>query len=124
MARGRGLRKRLRQHRGEGSGMETKASHFVIGLFVLLMVGASFFFVIWLAKVEVDKEFDYYNVYFDDGVAGLSVGGDVRYNGIPVGTVTSIILDPNDARRVQVDIEVAKETPVSQGTEASLSLQG
>jgi len=104
--------------------METKASHFVIGFFVLAMVSASFFFVVWLAKVEVDRELDYYNVFFEDGVAGLSVGGDVRYNGIPVGTVTSIILDPEDASRVQVAIEVDKGTPVSQGTEASLALQG
>jgi phospholipid/cholesterol/gamma-HCH transport system substrate-binding protein len=104
--------------------METKASHFVIGFFVLAMVSASFFFVVWLAKVEVDRELDFYNVFFEDGVAGLSVGGDVRYNGIPVGTVTSIILDPKDASRVQVAIEVDKGTPVSQGTEASLALQG
>ncbi len=104
--------------------METKASHFVIGLFVLAMVAAGFVFVIWLAKVEVDRELAYYDVFFDDGVAGLSVGGDVRYNGIPVGTVTSILLDPNDPRRVKVAIEVAVETPVRQGTEASLSLQG
>jgi len=104
--------------------METKASHFVIGLFVLIMTGAAFGFVIWLAKLEVDRELDYYTVLFDDGVAGLSVGGDVRYNGIPVGSVTSIVLDPNDSRRVKVAVEVPANTPVRQGTEARLALQG
>ncbi len=104
--------------------METKASHLFIGSFVLAVVAAGFAFVIWLAKIEVDRQLDFYSIYFDDGVAGLSVGGDVRYNGIPVGTVTSIILDPKDPSRVQVSVEVAADTPVRDGTVASLALQG
>ncbi len=104
--------------------METKASHLLIGTFVLAMVLASFAFVIWIAKVQIDREFAYYNILFEDGVAGLSVGGDVRYNGIPVGKVTTIILDPTDSRLVRVSIEVGKDTPVTKGTEATLALQG
>ena len=70
--------------------METRANHLLIGSFVLIVIGVAFGFLIWLAKVDIDREFVQYHVYFEESVAGLSVGGDVRFNGIPVGTVAEI----------------------------------
>lgn len=104
--------------------METRANHLLIGSFVLLVVAAVFGFVIWLAKIEIDREFAYYRIIFDSAVSGLSVGGDVRYNGIPVGTVTGITIDPDDPSRVDVFIEVASGTPIRTDTVASLEFQG
>ena len=50
--------------------MENRASFFLIGLFVLAGIAGLFGAAIWLAKVEIDKEFNYYDIYFDDSVAG------------------------------------------------------
>ena len=68
--------------------METRASHVVIGAFILVIVAGAFGFVLWLAKIEIDQQYAYYRVTFEEAVSGLSIGGDVRYNGIPVGVVT------------------------------------
>ena len=104
--------------------METRANHVLIGSFVLIVVIGLFGFVLWLAKIEIDQQFDHYRVVFDEAVSGLSIGGDVRYNGIPVGTVTVIKIDRNDPGRVQVMLEVARDTPVKADTVAKLELQG
>ena len=104
--------------------METRANHVVIGAFVLVVVIGLFGFVLWLAKIEIDREFAYYRVTFDEAVSGLSLGGDVRFNGIPVGTVTAIDIDPKDPGQVQVILEVGRGTPIRSDTVAKLELQG
>ena len=104
--------------------METRANHLMIGSFVLVVVLGLFGFVLWLAKIEIDQEFAYFGITFEEAVSGLSIGGDVRYNGIPVGTVTLIEIAPNDPSRVQVTLEVKRNTPVRSDTVAKLELQG
>lgn len=104
--------------------METRANHLLIGGFVLVLVAGVFGFILWLAKVEIDREFASYYVYFDSSVSGLSTASEVRYNGIPVGSVTEIIIDPVDPRRVRVTVELASTTPVREDTVASLEPQG
>ena len=104
--------------------METRANHLLIGTFVLVMVAAVFGFVVWLAKVDVDSEFASYHIFFDGSVAGLSGAGEVRYTGIPVGSVTEIVIDPDNPRRVRVEVELAGTTPVREDTDASLEPRG
>lgn len=104
--------------------METRASHLLIGSFVLLMVGAAFGFVIWLAKIEIDREFVRYDIYFEGSVSGLSPAGAVRFKGVPVGTVLDISIDPERPERVRVTVEVNATTPIKQDTVATLEMQG
>jgi phospholipid/cholesterol/gamma-HCH transport system substrate-binding protein len=104
--------------------METRANHLLIGSFVLIMVAGLFGFVIWLAKVEVDQEFAYYHIFFEGSVTGLSTAGEVRYNGIPVGSVNELVIDPTDPRRVRVMVELDTTTPVREDTVASLEPRG
>lgn len=104
--------------------MESRASYLLIGSFVLLVVAGVFGFVVWLAKIDISREFAYYDIYFDGSVAGLGLGGDVRYRGIRVGAVTAIGVDAEDPSRVKVTVELGAETPIREGDEASLQLQG
>ena len=99
--------------------METKANYLVIGIFALLGLLGSLAFLLWLAKVEVDKQFAYYDVLFDN-VSGLSDAGDVRFNGLPVGQVIGLALDDDDPSKVRVRIEIAADTPVKTDTVAIL----
>jgi phospholipid/cholesterol/gamma-HCH transport system substrate-binding protein len=104
--------------------METRANHLIVGTFALAVVGGLFFFVIWLAKVEIDREFAIYHIIFEEAVSGLSIGGDVRYNGIPVGTVTVIEIAPNDPSKVRVTAEIGGNLKIRTDTVAKLELQG
>jgi phospholipid/cholesterol/gamma-HCH transport system substrate-binding protein len=103
--------------------METRANFVLIGAFTLFGILGSLGFFLWLAKVEVDRQYAYYDVLFHD-VSGLGEAGDVRYNGLPVGQVVRLALDPDDPSKVRVRIEIGAETPVKTDTIATLELQG
>ncbi|MBP7001808.1 MlaD family protein [Amaricoccus sp.] len=103
--------------------METRANYVLIGAVTLLGVLATFAFFLWYAKISVDRRFDYYDIVFES-VTGLSQSADVRFNGITVGRVLDIGIDPTDASRVRVQIEVAAGTPIRSDTVATLQVQG
>ncbi|MEO1689427.1 MAG: MlaD family protein [Pseudomonadota bacterium] len=103
--------------------METRANYVLIGAFTLAGLLGAMGLLLWLAKVQVDRQYAYYDVLFED-VSGLGEAGDVRYNGLPVGQVVALALDPEDPSKVRVTLEVAAETPVKADTTATLQLQG
>ncbi len=104
--------------------METKTNHLVVGISVIALVGGLMAFIIWAVKADVDKDFDYYHVYFRDSVSGLSTVSQVRYRGVPIGSVTEIRIDPENVERVQVTLEVESGTPIKEDSVASVELQG
>lgn len=104
--------------------METRAHHVLIGLFTVIVVAAALLFGLWLAKASTDKAFHDYEVVFNEAVTGLSRGSPVQYNGIKVGDVIQLKLDPADPRKVLARIRLAGDTPVKQDTHAKLVLTG
>jgi phospholipid/cholesterol/gamma-HCH transport system substrate-binding protein len=104
--------------------METRAHHILIGLFTVLIVIGGLLFGIWLAKAHSEKEWNYYDVVFNEAVTGLSRGSAVQYNGIRLGDVNQLRLDPNDPRRVLARIRVTGDTPLRTDTHAKLALTG
>jgi ABC-type transport system involved in resistance to organic solvents, periplasmic component len=81
-------------------------------------------FGLWLTKSSVDDAFKDYEVIFNEAVSGLSRGSPVQYNGIKVGDVTSLRLDPKDPRRVLARVRLSGDTPVKEDTQAKLTLAG
>lgn len=104
--------------------METRANYLLVGSFVLGTVVLLFGFIIWMAKLDVDRQFHTYLIYFDGAVTGLSPASQVLYNGIPVGTVETIEIDPNNPQRVRVQVEIASSTPLKVDSIAELQMQG
>lgn len=100
--------------------METRAHHILIGFFTLLVVGAALMFALWLGKADSDKQFRTYDVVFQEAVTGLSKGSTVEFNGIKIGDVSSLRLDPQDPRRVFARVRVEAEAPVRSDTRARL----
>ena len=104
--------------------METRASFVVIGMFTISVIVGVFLFVLWLAQVEIDREFARYDVIFETPVTGLSKGGEVHYSGIKVGEVKELFLDPKNPSRVIARVQVDARTPVSTDTAATLEFWG
>ena len=104
--------------------MENKANYTLIGAFVIVFLLAGLAFILWLSGNNLDQEFDEYIVSFDAPVRGVQESAEVRFSGIKVGEVTQIRLDPNNANKVLVKIEVAEETPVDIKSYAQLEAQG
>lgn len=92
--------------------MENKAHYALIGTFVLIALFAVIAFVAWLSNAQFDQQFDEYEVSFQGGVQGMSQGTEVRFNGLKVGDVTRLRIDPNDTNAVLVDIQVETDTPI------------
>jgi len=104
--------------------METRASYTLVGAFVLVLMLGMAGFVIWLAKFDTTVRYTNYQILFTGSVAGLNVGSPVNYLGIPVGSVSSIEIDPFDPEKVRVVVQVNSTTPVKTDTVASLEQQG
>lgn len=105
--------------------METRASHVLVGVFVLSLIAAAVVFILWLGgNTGASADTHTYRVKFDGDVTGLEVGAKVRFRGIPVGTVTDIGLDKQDPEQVSVLVAVRRDTPIRTTTRASIETQG
>jgi phospholipid/cholesterol/gamma-HCH transport system substrate-binding protein len=104
--------------------METRANYVLIGLFTLAMVVAGFGFVYWFTQTGAGAERTSYRILFDGSVSGLRTGGSVLFNGIKVGEVTDLRLNPQDPRQVAAIVGVDKAVPVRADTRVGLDFQG
>jgi phospholipid/cholesterol/gamma-HCH transport system substrate-binding protein len=104
--------------------METKANYVLIGAFVLLAAGALALFTLWIAGNPLNRSYADYDVIFNGPVNGLSEGGEVRFNGIKVGEVTTLRLDRDDPNNVIAHIRIEAQTPVRTDSVAQLNFLG
>ena len=104
--------------------METRANHVLIGLFTILVTLLGVVFALWAANYAANRDWDEYDVIFKEAVTGLGTGGIVQYNGINVGEVRRLTLDPEDPRKVIARIRLAADTPVKIDTKAKLAFIG
>lgn len=104
--------------------MDTKVNYTVVGLFVILLGIAAIGIFFWLSSLRHDKNYQIYLVYLGDEVTGLSEQSPVRYNGVPVGYVSSIQLDDKNPQLVRLMLKIEEGTPITTATVASLSFQG
>jgi phospholipid/cholesterol/gamma-HCH transport system substrate-binding protein len=104
--------------------MEREANYTAVGAFVLLVAAMIGLFVYWYSDGRERRNYQPWEIYFTGTVSGLSQGGPVRYLGVDVGRVRTIHIDPRDASRVQVIVDIDRSTPVSDATTAQLTLAG
>lgn len=104
--------------------METKANYTLIGAFALAVIAGAFGFVYWFQSTGTGGARAYYRVVFNGSVSGLATGGPVLFNGLRVGQVTGLSLDPQRPDRVVADIAVQQSVPVRKDTEVGIQFQG
>jgi phospholipid/cholesterol/gamma-HCH transport system substrate-binding protein len=100
--------------------METKANYILIGAATVVGVALMLMFAMWMANSEFRRGYNDFDVVFADPVRGLAEGGEVRFNGIKVGEVRSLIIDPTNTNRVIARIRVSSDVPVRQDSDARL----
>ena len=97
----------------------------IVGLFVLILGAALIAGVLWLASGgALQKKYDLYLAIEDESVAGLNLNAPVKYNGVDVGKVRDIQLDPENPERVNLLFAIERGTPIKQDTVAVLKTQG
>lgn len=81
------------------------------------------FFFVWLTRWG-NKDDVLYRIHFAESVSGLERGDPVRFMGVEVGMVKSLAIRPEDPNRVEVDVQLHKDTPVKSDTKATLKFKG
>jgi phospholipid/cholesterol/gamma-HCH transport system substrate-binding protein len=96
-----------------------------VGAFALVLGAGLIGVVLWLASGgALQRKYDLYLAIEDESVAGLNLNAPVKYNGVDVGKVRDIQLDPANPERVRLVFAIARGTPIKQDTVAVLKTQG
>ena len=96
----------------------------LIGVFTLAVVVGVFGFVYWFQNMGGSGERAFYRVQFEGSVSGLRTGGSVLFNGIRVGEVTGLMLNPQRPQQVTASISIDRSVAVRPDTEVGLEFQG
>ena len=104
--------------------MENKANYAIVGAMAIAVLLALFGFVYWFAGPSSSTQMQEYEVIFTGTVSGLSPSTEVQFNGIKIGQVKSVKLDPADINRVIARIEIDAAIPIKADTKALMGFQG
>jgi len=104
--------------------VEIPARYLQMGALTLAVLLAGFAFVYWLNSAQALRDRLLYRVGFEGSVSGLQKGSAVLFNGVRVGEVTDLHLDPVSPRQVHSIIAVDRGTPIRADTAVSIDFQG
>ncbi len=102
--------------------METRANFVLVGSFALAMIAAAFGFVFWFQSLGSASQRTPLRIVFEGSASGLRTGGNVNFNGVKIGEVTSVKLD--DPKMVVVLVMVDKAAPIRRDTLVGLEFAG
>jgi phospholipid/cholesterol/gamma-HCH transport system substrate-binding protein len=104
--------------------MEARANYVAVGAFVLLVLSGLLIGSLWFARVQFETQYQYVETNVTGPVTGLGTGAVVRLNGIDVGRVAKIDLNPEDPTLVTLLLQVRTTTPIHSDAVASIESQG
>ncbi len=104
--------------------MEFNARYTLIGVFTLALCVAIFMFVYWLNNTGGFGKQVEYRVRFSVPVSGLAEGGNVLFNGLKVGEISRLYIDPAEPAKLVAVVTVSETVPVRADTVAGISYQG
>lgn len=100
--------------------METKANYVRVGVFTITVLALAFGFIYWSVLATQGTTRVPLLVRIAGSVTGLQQGSQVQFNGLPVGSVQSLRLDPNNPKVVIATTTVEPGIPISESTDANL----
>lgn len=103
--------------------MRDNKQYLIVGLFVI--ISATILIGVWLWFSSHNRQvYNTYVVAFTEAVDGVTTNSVVKYNGVDVGKVKEIELDPKDPRNILIYIDVLQQVSLNKKTYASLKAQG
>lgn len=104
--------------------MENRVNYAFVGAFVIGLLIALIFIGVWLSSSWNGKVYNTYAAYMTESVSGLAKDSTVKYNGVNIGHIYSITLDPENPQRVRLLMKIENTAPVTETTTARLITQG
>ncbi|PUA18044.1 MlaD family protein [Glaciimonas sp. PCH181] len=102
--------------------MENKAHALIAGLFTVALLAAAILGVMWFNSDRVERV--PYEIATKLSVPGLNPQADVRYRGLDVGKVDSIVFDPQVPGQILIRLKINLDTPMTHATFGTLGYQG
>lgn len=104
--------------------METKANYVIVGIFTVVAILSAFGFIYWTAGVGERGAMAPLRFHIPGSASGLSRGSQVLFNGVRVGDITRVYLNPQNPSIAIADAEVNVSTPITRSTTAIVGLAG
>lgn len=104
--------------------MYSRVNYTIVGIFVLIFGTGMVWFAFWLAKYDLQQEFDTYRLEMKESVAGLSIDSDVQLRGVEIGRVSKIQINPKNIETIEVFVEIKRGIPIKEDMVASTQMFG
>lgn len=102
----------------------TRAQRVRLGVFVATGLSLLLGSALVLAGLRVWEKRDHYTVKYSASVSGLEASSQVRYQGLRVGRVESMRIDPDNPQLIEVTMSIQTGTVLYEGTKATMALSG
>lgn len=103
--------------------MSKEANRFRLGLFFSFAFILFIAVMIWMTGWFNGTSGNLYVCYFNESVQGLNSGSDVRYRGVPIGSIKDIGVAP-DGRLVEVIMELDRDFHIASDIAARVDFMG
>ena len=104
--------------------MENRLSYILVGAFIFVLLIGGVFSILWLGHYSDEGTFKFYKIATKESVSGLNEKAPVKLQGVQIGDVRSISINPYNAEEVLVTIRVQDDAPIKQDTYAVIEAQG
>lgn len=105
--------------------MVTKEQKIRLGVFLVISSILLIIILIIFLYPKIQEQGDKYFINFKNiSVNGLDKGSDVKYQGVKIGRVYVININPEDLNSIQVGVKIKRGFPVKKDMEAKLSFTG
>lgn len=106
-----------------GVQMETESRYIAVGSFVFILMLGFMAFTIWMSKIDWYENY-IYEIYFPGSISGLREREVVTYNGVPIGSVKEIDIDPEKINLIRVLVGIDNRALIRESTFATLETKG
>ncbi len=102
----------------------TRAQKTRLGLFLVLATGLFVLAAVVKIGPTLFGKHDPYYARMPNGVGGLEPGAKVTFNGLVVGSVDSLQVDPDDLALVRIELAIDRGVAIPADAKATVAMQG
>ena len=103
--------------------MNDNRKYLAVGLFVIIATAIAVSFWLWFTA-NSRQAYNTYIAVFTEPVDGVTTNSSVRYNGVDVGKVKKLELDPKNQRDIIIHLNILQSIAINVQTYATIKAQG
>ena len=104
--------------------MENRLSYILVGAFIFVLLIGGVLSILWLGNYSDKGSFKFYKISTKESVSGLNEKAPVKLQGVQIGEVRGITINPYNAEEVLVTVRVQENAPIKEDTYAIIEAQG